>query len=113
MLDYNKLKAEETITTQNFSQKKFNHYVLQHKIMLRCCSPYFMWVLTMAIFLAYPFILYNSASMYAFFIFCHFIFWKFWGEKAHKKDFSDLVLEVEMVLEILEELKKEKFPNSK
>jgi len=51
--------------------------------------------------------------MYAFFIFCHFIFWKFWGEKAHKKDFSDLVLEVEMVLEILEELKKEKFPNSK
>ncbi len=108
MLDYNKIKRDELENTKNFSYRKMNLYIKSHRILLALCSHYFLWALSLLIFIAYPFFLSNTVGVYAFFVASHMIFWRFWGEKSHKKDFSPLIEEMELTIQVLKDIQKEK-----
>jgi len=47
---------------------------------------------------------------YLFFLFIHFLFWKFLGEKMYHKQCDKDIEGLDITIEVLEDIRKEKFP---
>ena len=57
-----------------------------------------------------PFI-FEQYDMYLLCLIVHFLFWEFKGEKMYHKDCYKDIEELELTIQVLEDIKKEKFIN--
>ena len=56
----------------------------------------------------YPFLLDNTIGMYLFFLVSHLIYWRWIGLKWYRKEMTELTQELELTIEVLEDIQKER-----
>ena len=106
-MNYHSIKEKELETTKDYSEERFNRYLRFHKILKGLYSELFFWsVSIIPFFIMVVFILKEA---YLFFLFIHFLFWKFLGEKMYHKQCDKDIEELELTILVLEDIKKEKF----
>ena len=106
---YHSIREGELETTKDYCEKRFNRYIKFHKILRKLYSELFFWSISTLPFLIVSVFILNGA--YLFFLIVHFLFWKFKGEKMYHKDCDKDIEELELTIEVLEDIKKEKFEN--
>ncbi len=109
MANFHEIKETELKNTRDYSKKKFNRYLKTHKVLLQLCQPWFYFVLSFIIFMLFPLIFSPDIGSFLFLMASHFIYWKVFGEKKQKKDMTNLIEELELTIEALHEIKKEKY----
>ncbi len=108
MPNYHEIKQQELNTTKNYSNRKFNLYLIGHKVLMRLSSQFSYWLMSFVIFMAFALLSFNDPMIYLFMLVCHFLFWEFWGINRHHKDMSELRIELELTIRVLEDIKKER-----
>ena len=106
-MNYHDIKQNELKTTENYSDRKFKNYLRVHYILLSLFSYLFYWAISFIPFVILP-IFTGQTNLYGLFLLTHLLFWKFYAEKKYHdlcdKDKEDL----ELTIEVLEEIKKER-----
>jgi hypothetical protein len=110
-MNYHDIRETELKNTKDFSDEKLRRYIKSHKILLKVSSEFFFWILSFIIFMAYPFLLDNTMGMYLFFLISHLIYWKWMGLKWYKKEMISLYEDIELTIQVLEDIQKEKHDN--
>lgn len=108
MPNYHEIKETELETTKDYSDKKFDKYLRSHKLLKSLHSELFFWSISLIPFFIYPLILDNTIGMWLFFIFCHMLFWTFWGKKEYHKICDESIEELELHIQVLEDIKEER-----
>jgi hypothetical protein len=108
MSNYYKIKEKELKTIKDYSDKKLKRYIKSHKIILNISSEFFFWFLSFVVFMLYPIFLDNTIGMYLFFLISHLFYWRWLGLKWYKREMTSLVEELELTIEVLEDIQKER-----
>jgi hypothetical protein len=104
---YHTIREEELETTKYYSESKFNAYIRFHRILRKLYSKFFFWSVSIIPF--FIMVVFFLKEAYLFFLFIHFIFWKFFGEKMYHKQCDKDIEGLDITIEVLEDIKKEKF----
>lgn len=107
MENYNEIREKELETTKDYNEKKFNRYLTIHKILRNLYSDFFFWSVSLIPFIIFSFFFLHGS--YLFFLISHFIFWEFKGKKIYHKYCVEDIEELEMVIQVLKDIQKEKF----
>ena len=109
MPNYHEIKEAELKFTQKFSNKKLAIYIGFHRALSNLCSDFFFWSLSFIVFMLFPLLfLDNSPIAYLFYLFVHLLYWKYWGQNWVKKEMSPLREEIELTIEVLLDIQKER-----
>lgn len=111
MANYHSIRQKELETTQDYSEKKFNRYIKSHKILKSLYSELFFWSISLLPMIVFPIFMGGDIGTFGFFFFVHFLFWYFKGQKIYHKDCDGDIEILELTIEVLEDIKKEKFKN--
>ncbi len=114
MKTYQEIKNDELIVTKNYSNKKLDRYILNCKFLRKLFSETFFWIVSFIPFLAIP-----SVFIYlgffkldimtvSMFTLLHFLFWLLKGKKEANKVISETLPELELTIEVLEDIRKER-----
>ena len=106
-MDYHNIKEKELETTKDYSDKKLRRYIKVHKILLSLYSKLFFWSISFIVMMIFP-IIFGQTDLYLLFIFVHFLFWYFKGEKMYHKDCDKDVEDLRLTIEVLEDIQKER-----
>lgn len=109
MANFHEIKEKELQTTKDYTKKKFNRYMITHKVLLQLCQSWFYFVSSFIIFMIYPVIFSPDTISFFIVMISHFIYWKLFGEAKHKKDMTILIEELELTIEALKQIKQEKY----
>ena len=114
MKSYEEIKEQELETTKDFTVKKMNRYIRFCKIIRSLHSENFFWLMSFIPFIAIPgifialgFFPLDLTTIFMFLV-IHFLYWYFKGRKEVNKLISDDIPELELVIEVLEGIKKER-----
>jgi len=107
-MNYQEIKQKELETTKDYSNSRLSRYIKSHKILLRVSSEFFFWSISFIMFMIYPLLLDNTLGMSLFFLISHLVYWKLWGTKWYHKEMNTLVKELELTIEVLQDIKKER-----
>jgi hypothetical protein len=115
MESYNEVKSKELEVTKDYSNKKLNKYIMSCKLLNTFMfNEVFIWIVSLITFAIIPsiFILLgffdlDSLTIWMFGI-THFIYWIFVGSKGCKKLIDDTKPELELSIEVLEDIRKER-----
>ena len=108
MSKYHQIKEKELETTKDYSNKKLDRYIRFHRILRGIYSEWFFWSISIMPFMIYPLLIDNTIGMWIFFTFSHMLFWYFKGEKMYHKDCDSDIEELELTIEVLEDIQKER-----
>lgn len=106
-MNYHDIKQKELETTKDYSEKRLKRYIKLHKILLSLYSKLFFWSISFIAMMIYP-IIFGETDLYLLFIFVHFLFWYFKGEKMYHNDCDKDIEELELTILVLEDIKKER-----
>ena len=114
MKNYDEIKERELETTKDYDVKKIKRYIKMCKMVKLLLSENFFWVMSFipftiipAIFIALGFFPLDMLTIFMFLI-IHFLYWHFKARKDAQKIISDDLPELELVIEVLEDIKKER-----
>ena len=107
MSNYHQIKEKELKTTEKYSEKKMNRYINLHKILLKLYSKIFFWSISLIPIIVMP-IIFDMTDYYIIFLFTHFLFWYFKGDKMYHKDCDGDIEEIKTTIQVLEDIKYEK-----
>lgn len=114
MKNYNEIKNEELIVTKNYSDKKLDRYIWNCKFLRKLFSENFFWIISCIPFIIIPgiFILvgFFKLDIITVFLFtiAHLLFWLLRGKKDAIKIISETLPELELTIEVLEDIRKER-----
>ena len=114
MKNYNEIKNEELIVTKHYSDKKLDKYIWNCKFLRKLFGENFFWIVSFIPFIIIPgiFILIGFLELdiitILLFIITHLIFWLLKGKKEAIKIISETLPELELTIEVLEDIKKER-----
>jgi hypothetical protein len=106
-MNYHDIKRKELETTKDYSDKKFRIYVKSHKILLSLYSKLFFWVVSIIPMMLIP-ILFGNSDLLLLFLFVHFLFWYFKGDKMYHKECDKEIEELILTIQVLEDIQKER-----
>lgn len=114
MKSYAEIKIEEIETTKDFTSKQMNRHIKFHKIIKLILSENFFWLISLIPFIIIPgifitlgFFPLDILTVFMFSI-IHFLYWYFKGRKEAQKIINEDLPELELVIEVLEDIKKER-----
>ena len=94
---------------EKFSDKKLRWYIKAHKILLKVSSEFFSWIISFVIFMIFPYLILNGNPMaYLFYLIAHLFYWRWWGVKWHGREMGPLNVELELTIQVLEDIQKER-----
>lgn len=105
-MNYYEIRQKELEITKDYSEEKFKRYIKFNKVFKALNSEIFMWSVSTIPFIVAIFFI---KDFYLFFLFCHFLFWKIKGKKVYHRDCDKEVEELELTIEVLNDIYKEKF----
>ena len=114
MKNYNEIKNEELIVTKHYSDKKLDRYIWNCKFLRKLFSETFFWIISCIPFIIIPgiFILigFLELDIITVFLFTlsHLLFWLLKGKKEAIKVISETLPELELTIEVLEDIRKER-----
>jgi len=114
MKNYNEIKNEELIVTKHYSDKKLDRYIWNCMFIRKYLNENFFWIISCIPFIIIPgiFILIGFLELdiitILLFIITHLIFWLLKGKKEAIKIISETLPELELTIEVLEDIKKER-----
>lgn len=114
MKSYQEIKDEELENTKSYSDKKLSRYIKLCKFLAGIMNMRILWCLSIV-----PFVVINTifvwiglfsidSSTLLFFLFAHLLYWKIYGERETIKFIEDELPELEIVIQVLEDIKKER-----
>ena len=106
-MNYHDIKQNELKTTENYSDRKFKNYLRVHYILLSLFSNLFFWAISFIPFVILP-IFTGQTNLYGLFLFAHLLFWKIYAEKKYHELCDKDREELELTIEVLEDIKKER-----
>ena len=105
MVNYHEIKEKELITTEGYSERKFNRYLKSHRILLSLTNEKFFWFISFVPFAIFSFF----SGAHLFFLFVHFLYWILYGKRKSQEFCEKDVEELEIAIWVLEDIKKEKY----
>lgn len=106
--NYHEIKEKEFLTTQEYSERKFNRYLKAHRILLSVTNEKFFWFISFVPFAIFSFF----SGEYLFFLIIHFLYWMLYGKRKCEEFCSNDTEELEITIWVLEDIKKERESNS-
>lgn len=114
MKSYEEIKEQELETTKNFTAKQMNRYIRFCKIIRSLHSENFFWLMSFipfivipGIFIALGFFPLDLITIFMFLV-IHFLYWHFKGRKDVTELINDDIPELELVIKVLEDIRKER-----
>lgn len=111
MPNYYQIREKELETTKDFSLKKFNRYLKAHKILRSLYTELFFWSVSLIPIIVFPIFMDGGVGTFALFFFVHFLFWYFKGQRMYYTDCKNDIEELDVTIEVLLDIKKEKYIN--
>ena len=108
MEDYQRIREIELERTKDYSNRKFNWYFREHKLLRFLYSELFFWSISLLSMLIFPILIGGSLKMYILFFFAHFLFWFIKGESMYHKDCDEDLELIDTTIKVLQELKQER-----
>jgi hypothetical protein len=114
MKNREEIKEEEMLVTKDFSDKKLNRYILLCKFLKYIFNEKLFWTISIIPLFLIPFLFHISGvlpitPMIALvFVLVHFLYWHLRGRKDVKIMIDDTIPELNIVIEVLEEIKDER-----
>jgi hypothetical protein len=114
MKNYNEIKNKELIVTKHYSDKKLDKYIWNCKFLRKLFGETFFWIISCIPFIIIPgiFILIGFLELdiitVFLFTFSHLLFWLLKGKKEAIKVISETLPELELTIEVLEDIRKER-----
>lgn len=108
MKSYNEIKEKELETTKNYSDKSLGRYIKALKLMRGLYSELFFWVISLIPFAIWPLIIGPTLNICLVYLVVHFLFWTLWGKKKYHKMCDDDVEELDLTIQVLEDIQKER-----
>jgi|LauGreDrversion4_2_1035121.scaffolds.fasta_scaffold1793511_1 hypothetical protein len=108
MKSYNEIKEEELEKTKNYSDKKLKGYIKSHRILKSISSEFSFWLISFVVFMLFALIFENTVGMYLLFLVSHLLYWRWIGIKWFKREMTELNEELELAIEVLEDIQKER-----
>lgn len=113
-MNYNEIKEKELITTEKYSIKQLNKYIWFCKLIRKMLSENFFWVISIIPFIIFPLVFiwlgfFELDPMTVFlFTALHFLYWVIKGRKEALKIINESLPEVDITIEVLEDIRKER-----
>lgn len=114
MMSYEEIKERELETTKDYDIKKISKYIRICKLIRFFYSENFFWIVSFipftiipGIFIYLGFFPLDLTTIFMF-LMIHFLYWHFKGRKEVDKLIGDDLPELELVIEVLEDIKKER-----
>lgn len=107
-MNYHDIRQKELETTKKLSLSGMNRYIKFHVILLSMYSKIVFWSLTFIVTMLFPF-LFGQYNLFLLCLIVHFIFWHVVGEKMYHRDCDKEIEELELTIQVLKDIKKEKF----
>ncbi len=113
-LTYQEIKERELKVTEKYNDKNLDKYIRLLLFAKKIITEKILWVVSWIPFLIIWFLLYIiglikiDLSTIITFVISHMIYWVFSGKKATRKFIDDVVPELEMVIDVLIEIKEER-----
>jgi hypothetical protein len=107
MPNYHEIKEKELETTKDYSDKKLRRYIKLHKILLSLYSKLFFWIISFIPMMLFP-ILAGEIDLLLLFLFAHFLFWYFKGDKMYHKECDKDIEDLRLTIEVLEDIQKDR-----
>jgi len=114
MKSYQEVKNDELIVTKHYSKRKLDRYIWFCMFIRKYLNENFFWIISCIPFIIIPgiFILIGFLELdiitILLFIITHLIFWLLKGKKEAIKIISETLPELELTIEVLEDIKKER-----
>ena len=114
MKSYQEVKNDELIVTKHYSKRKLDRYIWFCMFIRKYLNENFFWIISCIPFIIIPgiFILIGFIELdiitILLFIITHLIFWLLKGKKEAIKIISETLPELELTIEVLEDIKKER-----
>jgi len=114
MKNYHEIKKDELIVTEHYSNKKLDKYIWNCKVLRKLFSETFFWIVSFipfciipSVFIYLGFFELDVTTVFMFTLF-HFVFWFLKGKKEANKVISETLPELELTIEVLEDIRKER-----
>jgi hypothetical protein len=115
MKSIEEIRKEEIERTKLYSEKQLNIYIRTCKLIKGMFSETFFWFVSII-----PLITIPSIAVYLgffeldtltimLFLIAHFLYWKFYAKKETEKLLNETTPELKMMIQVLEEIRNEKF----
>ena len=109
------IRKEELERTKFYTEKQLNTYIKTYKIIRLFFNETFFWFVSFV-----PLLLIPSIAIYLgffeldaftviFFLLTHFLYWKFKAKKETEIMLNEITPELEILIQVLEEIRNEKF----
>ena len=108
MKNYHNIKEEESEKTKKYSDKILNRYIKYHKVLRGLYSELFFCIISLIPFAIFPLLIGPSLNIYFIYLIIHLFFWSLWGKKKYHKMCDDDVEELNLTIEVLEDIQKER-----
>ena len=108
MKNYNEIKEEESEKTKNYSDKSLNIYIRSLKFIRGLYSELFFWIISLIPFSIFPLIIGPTINIFLTYLVVHFFYWSLWGKKKYHQMCDKDVEELNLVIQVLEDIKKER-----
>lgn len=113
-LTYHEIKERELKVTEKYSDKNIDKYIRLLLLAKKIITEKILWIVSWIPFLIIWFLFYIFGLIkidlptIITFVISHMIYWAFSGKKATQKFIDDVVPELEMVIDVLIEIKEER-----
>ena len=108
MKSYHEIKEKELETTKKYSDKSLSRYIKSYKVIRGLYSEFFFWLISLIPFAICPLLIGPTLNTYTLYLVVHFFFWMFYGKKKYHKMCDSDVEEVNLTIQVLEDIQKEK-----
>ena len=108
MLNYHEIKEEESEKTKNYSDKSLNRYIKGYKFLRGLYSELFFWIISLIPFAIFPLLIGPTLNVYLIYLVVHFFFWSLWGKKKYNEMCDKYIEELNLTIEVLEDIQKER-----
>jgi hypothetical protein len=108
MKNYHELKEKELEKTKNYSDKSLGRYTKALKFIRGLYSELFFWIISLIPFAIFPLLIGPTLTIYSIYLVVHFFFWSLWGKKKYHEMCDKDVEELNLVIQVLEDIKKER-----
>lgn len=107
MMNYHDIKKNEVKTTEKYSDRKFRAYLKTHYVLRTLYSEFVFWGFSFAPFFIIPLIT-GQTNLYGLFLASHLLFWKLYAEKKYHEMCDKEIEVLELTIEVLEDIQKER-----
>jgi hypothetical protein len=106
-MNYHSIKRSELKTTENYSERKFKIYLKIHYILLSLYSELFFWTISFIPFITLAICIYPE-NLNGIILFFHFLCWKLFAKRKYHELCDKDIEDLELTIEVLEDIKKER-----